>query len=100
MPFFIQTFDKEGAVELRAEHRMEHLRYLDDTKDALLACGAKFDEETGNAKGGVYLVDVETREEAEAYIANDPFSKVGLFSDVQIEYWRKAFFDRQRFVEL
>ncbi len=100
MAFFIQTFDRPGAEAKRAELRMEHLHYLDRTKDQLLACGAKLDESTGHPKGGVYLVDVETREEAEAYIAGDPFTKADLFEKIQIEQWRKAFLDRERFVEL
>lgn len=100
MAFFIQTFDRPGAESKRAELRMEHLRYLDRTKGLLLACGAKLHESTGLPTGGVYLVDVETREEAEAYIAEDPFSKGDLFEKVQIEHWRKAFLDGNRFVEI
>lgn len=100
MPYFIQTFDKEDVSALRAEHREQHLIYLDETKDVLLACGAKISEETGQPVGGVYLVDVEDRSEAEAYIASDPFAKVGLFREIQIEKWRKAFLNRERFVDL
>ncbi|WP_404473416.1 YciI family protein [Microbacterium aerolatum] len=100
MTYFIQTFDRPGVEAQRAALRMEHLRYLDDTKHQLLACGAKLDEESSAPIGGVYLVDVKTREEAEAYIAGDPFTKANLFREIQIEQWRKAFFDRQRFVEL
>ena len=99
MAYFIQTSDRAGTEAKRLEIRPAHLRYLDSTKDLLLACGAKLDED-GKATGSVYLVDVETREEAEAYLAGDPFAQADLFGEVQIEQWRKAFLDRQRFVEL
>ena len=100
MAFFIQTFDRPGEEAKRAQLRMEHLHYLDQTKHQLLACGAKLEESTAQPTGGVYLVDVETREEAEAYIAGDPFTKADLFEKIQIEQWRKAFLDGQRFVQL
>lgn len=100
MPYLIQTFDEEGTAELRAEHRQDHLVYLDETKEVLLACGAKISETDGEPTGGVYLLDVDTREEAEAYIAADPFAKVGLFREIQINQWRKAFLNKERFVEL
>ncbi|KAG8153838.1 hypothetical protein BFF94_011125 [Burkholderia catarinensis] len=39
------------------------------------------------------MVDVETREEAERFIAQDPFTLVGLFERVKIVRWRKAYVD-------
>lgn len=98
MPYFIQTFDKENSHELRAVTRQDHLDYLEGNSKPILACGAKLNEADGQATGGVYIVDVETREEAEEFIDNDPFSRVGLFDKVQIESWRKAFLDGKSFV--
>lgn len=98
MPYFIQTFDKEGTQELRAEHRRRHLDYLESTKAQLLACGAKLSETDGEPTGGLYLLDVDTYAEAKAYIEADPFSEVDLFREVSIEPWRKAFLDGKSFV--
>lgn len=100
MPYFIQTFDKPGTAQLRADIRAEHLRYLDQTKSVLLACGAKLSESDGLPTGGVYLVDVDTRAEAEAYLAADPFAKADLFREVQIEPWRVAFLDRESLIDI
>ena len=99
MPYLISTFDRPGTGELRAEIRPAHLRYLDSTKHLLIACGAKLDED-GVATGSLYLVDVETRAEAEEYIAGDPFAQADMFREVQIERWRKAFVDGKSFVDL
>lgn len=97
MAYFVQTFDKESVEDLRATTRKEHICYLEANKEPLIACGAKLDE-SGHPTGGVYLLNFDTREEAECYIAGDPFSKVGLFREVQIESWRKAFLDGKSFV--
>lgn len=90
MPYFIETFDKDNHGEVRAKNRPDHLEYLRAQAKLLLACGAKMDDEGAQAIGSVYLVDVDTRAEAEAFLAGDPFSKVDLFESVRMTRWRKA----------
>lgn len=70
-----------------------HLDFLAQHKALLLACGAKLNDDGSSAGGGIYIVDVETREQAEAFIAQDPFSHAGLFERVSIVRWRKAYVD-------
>lgn len=98
MPYMIETFDKPGHHELRLEIRDDHLAYLDAHSTLLLACGAKLSDDASTASGGLYLVDIETREEAEAFIRQDPFSKAGLFEDVTIVRWRQAYLNKQCFL--
>ncbi|WOD14400.1 YciI family protein [Paraburkholderia kirstenboschensis] len=91
MPFFIETFDKPGHAQMRLDKRDEHLAFLERHKRLLLACGAKLTDDGENSGGGVYIVDVQTREEAERFIAHDPFTLAGLFEHVNIVRWRKAY---------
>ena len=98
MPYVIQTLDKEGHAHVRAEWRPEHLEYLDKHKDKLLAAGAIIDDDGTGGHGGVIIVDTDDRQEAEDFIANDPFSRAGLFESVTVTRWRKAFFNFERFV--
>lgn len=93
MAYMIETFDKPGSADLRTATRDVHLAFLDAHKHLLLACGAKLDDEGNAAGGGLYVVDVETRAEAEAFIAADPFTTAGLFERVVIQRWRKAYVD-------
>jgi uncharacterized protein len=93
MPFLIETFDKPDHGHVRARERDVHLAFLEHHKRLLLACGAKLNDDGSSAGGGIYIVDVETREEAEAFIAQDPFSLVDLFERVSIVRWRKAYVD-------
>lgn len=93
MPYIIETFDKPGHADVRARERDTHLAFLEKHKVLLLACGAKLNDDGSGAGGGVYVVDLETREEAEQFIAADPFFLVGLFERVTITRWRKAYLD-------
>jgi uncharacterized protein YciI len=75
-----------------------HLAYLEQNRDKLLAAGAQLDDDGQGGYGGVIIVDTDDRDEAEAFIQNDPFTKAGLFAGIEVVRWRKAFFDRQRLV--
>ena len=68
MPFAIITRDKPGHAHVRDAHQAAHKRYLDAHKHLLLAAGAVLDDDGGHAHGGILLVDVETREEAEEFL--------------------------------
>ena len=100
MPFAIITRDKPGHTGVRASHQSAHKAYLDQHREILLAAGAMLDDEMVEPHGGVLLVDVETRAAAEEFVRNDPFQAAGLFGEILITRWRKAFFNRERLVEL
>lgn len=98
MPFMIKTRDKPGSLEKRAALRPPHLAYLDSQAHLILAAGALLEDDGSGGHGGLILVDVETRAEAETFINNDPFTQGGLFESIEISRWRKAFFDHKRLV--
>lgn len=93
MPYLIETFDKPGSLALRQAHRAEHLKFLDEHKHLLLACGAKLHDDGTDLGGGLYVVDVDSREAAERLIQADPFYRADLFERVAITRWRKAYVD-------
>lgn len=93
MPYMIETFDKPGTLDLRAATRPAHLAFLEAHKHLLIACGAKLDDAGNTAGGGLYVVALDSRAEAEAFIAADPFFTAGLFERVVIQGWRKAYVD-------
>ena len=96
MPYIIETFDKPDSLPLRKESRNEHLQFLDDNKALLIACGAKLNDDGSDQGGGLYIVDLDTHEAAQAFIEKDPFFKVGLFANIKITRWRKAYVDGVR----
>ncbi len=98
MPYAVITKDKPHGLDLRNEVRGVHLEFLDANKDRLLAAGAMIDDDGTGGHGGVIIVDTDERQVAEDFIANDPFTKVGLFESITVVRWRKAFFDFQRLI--
>lgn len=93
MAFLIETWDKPDHAAVRQQHRPAHLQFLEQHRQLLLACGAKLKDDGSDAGGGIYIVDVESREAAQALIAADPFSAADLFQKVTITRWRKAYVD-------
>jgi uncharacterized protein YciI len=98
VPYLIETFDFPERTHIRQERYQEHLDFLSENAGLLLACGAKLSDDGNSANGGIYLVDLETREEAEAFIARDPFSQGNLFHKVGIRRWRKAYLNGECFL--
>ena len=98
MPYAIQTRDKPGSEQVRAGNRAAHLEYLTARKDKILAGGALIDDDGTGGNGGIIIVDTDDRQEAERFVAEDPFTKAGLFENVTVRRWRKAFFNKERLI--
>jgi len=98
MPYLILLTDKPNQLELRTKTRAVHLDYLDANKHKIFAAGALIEDDGTGGSGSLYIVDTDDRAEAEAFLKGDPFHQVGLFGEVKITRWRKAFFDKQRLV--
>lgn len=98
MPFLIETYDAPERAAVRRERYTEHLEFLAEHAGLLLACGAKLSDDGSHADGGIYLVDLDTREDAETFIAEDPFSQGGLFREVVVRRWRKAYLGGENFL--
>ena len=98
MPFLIETWDKPDSQALRQQHRATHLDFLAANAAKLLAVGAKLADDGSDGGGSFYIVDVETREEAEAFLAADPFSQAGLPARQVTTRWRKAYLDGKSYL--
>jgi len=96
MPYLIDATDKPGNQVLRQANRPAHLRFLEEHLRLLIAAGAKLSDDGTTSWGSIYIVDVEDRPAAEAFIAKDPYSAIELFERVTITRWRKGFFDFKR----
>jgi len=98
MPFAIIIRDRPGMLDKRNEVRPAHIDYLTANQDKLLAAGALLEDDGSGGHGGILLVDVDTREQAQAFIDADPFTQAGLFESITISRWRKAYLDRVKYV--
>jgi uncharacterized protein len=96
MPFLIDTLTDPERAEARETMRPLHLAYLVRKADIVLAAGAKLEDDGSLGSGSFYLIDVETREDAEAFLRADPYAEAGLIRAATLVRVRKGFFDRQQ----
>ena len=88
MPMFVlHCLDKPGALDLRMATREAHLAYVRPQMD-LLKLGGPLLDENGDMAGSLMIVDVADRAAAEAFSANDPYTKAGLWRKVEITPFR------------
>ncbi|MFO7920351.1 MAG: YciI family protein [Nioella sp.] len=87
MLFAVICTDKPGQLETRKANRDAHLAYLDET-DARMA--GPFMDDAGAMTGSLVVIEASDRAGAEAWAANDPYAKAGLFETVRIEAWKKV----------
>ena len=95
MLFAILCEDKPAALELRLATRPTHLEYLVSKVEALVQAGPVLDAE-GKPCGSVLLVDVADQAAAEAFAAEDPYAKAGLFAKVTVRPFRQVYAGGQR----
>ena len=96
MPYMIATYDKPGHEHVRDATRAKHLEYLEANVERMIAGGGFWNDEGTSVIGGLILVDVDTRAEAGAFIADDPFTAADLFERVELVRWRQSFLDFKR----
>lgn len=97
MPLFVVSCtDNEGTVEKRLATRPQHLERLQKLNDEgrLIVAGA-LPKDPNNPQAGFYgstiIVDFESREAVEAWVAEEPFLKEGIYSHIDIKSFNKAF---------
>ena len=89
MLYVIHCFDKPSHLQVRMDNRPAHVNYLKSFGDKLQAAGPTLDAKD-NMNGSVVILDLESLIEAEAFAANDPYAKAGLFDSVSIQPWKKV----------
>jgi len=89
MYFAIHCIDKPGSGDLRAATRPEHLNYINDIVDRIVAAGPLLGID-GAAIGSLLIVDFIDRKAAIAFAAGDPYAQAGLFASVAVTAWRKV----------
>lgn len=84
----LYAHDKSGALQTRKDNRDAHLAYINDT--GVVAQAGPLLDAQGEMCGSLVILDVEDMAAAEAWAANDPYAKAGLFESVELTAWKKV----------
>ena len=80
--------DKPGALDTRLATRAAHLEYVAQT-GVVRQAGPLLDSDD-QMIGSLIILEVEDMEAAKRWAAGDPYSKAGLFHDVELIPWKKV----------
>ncbi|MBI1171069.1 YciI family protein [bacterium] len=80
--------DKPNALDIRTANRGAHLEHLNGSGVVDLA--GPFLDEAGAMCGSLIILSVGSMAEAQAWAANDPYAKAGLFASVELREWKKV----------
>ena len=81
------TRDKPKHLKVRLDNREAHLANIKRT--GVVEMAGPFLDASGQMSGSLIILDVEGIAVAEAWAAQDPYSKANLFETVKITQWNK-----------
>ena len=73
-------------LETRRNTRPEHVAFLEDLGQALVFAGPFLDRDE-NPNGSLVVIEAENLQEAKKIVADDPYTRADLFSNVDIRPW-------------
>lgn len=89
MTYLILAYDHPGKDAEREVVREAHREHLARQGRRLLGSGALLDDDDSSIIGGFSVLDTESRAEAVAFEADDPYAKAGIRAEVTIVKWRR-----------
>ena len=92
----------ELGQDLRQQHLLAHLAFLEKHKTLFLAAGPLLADggqtKGGEAEGGLWLVEAADRDAVTALVKEDPFWPTGLRKSYRIAMWKQVFAGGRRLV--
>lgn len=84
MIYILTLIDKPDGLPLRLSVRPEHKAYLAAVADRIAFAGPLTTDDGQIMLGSMLAIDFESREAAHAWLANEPFTKAGLYASTTI----------------
>ncbi len=94
MLFVARFSDKPGVAERRTALMQDHFAWLRGN-DQVLVAGSIRHELDGESLGGLWLIEADSKEDAEAAFQDDPFFANGLRAGFELYHFVKANADRK-----
>ena len=95
MAWLVITDDSEDGPAIRADAKAmaEIWDYELANRDKIVAAGSLREDDRMNKTGSLFVLDLETRDEAEAFLAADPATRAGLRGKVMLRWLNLAILD-------
>jgi uncharacterized protein YciI len=84
MIYTLILIDKPGAAELRQRVRPEHKAYLGAVADRIAFAGPFTTDDGQTMLGSLLAIDFPSRDAAHAWMADEPFTRAGLYASTSI----------------
>ena len=98
MLFAVIFTDKPGQGALRSAHLQAHIEWVAMHKASVLVAGSLRHEPADVPKGGLWIVESESKEAVHTLMKSDPFFTCGLRESVEVLHWNKALQDHKAWV--
>lgn len=90
MLWAISCTDKPNTAAIRDKVLQPHRDYLQSQKHILVLAGATQNDDGSVAIGSLFVVNVNSRDEAKKFSDGDPFTQNGVFANITITRMRKG----------
>jgi uncharacterized protein YciI len=90
MYFVVFATDKPGAQDIRAANRPTHRDYLHNPgkhRITVRVAGPTLAEDGVAMNGTLLIVEAADIDAVRAFVADDPYSRAGLFQSVEVRPW-------------
>jgi len=94
MLFVARFTDKSDIAERRSELLQEHFAWLAANDDKVLIAGSVRSDVGGESLGGLWIIEANSKIEAEQVYQTDPFFANGLRANVDLYHFVKAHPDK------
>ena len=94
MQFVIKAYDGEGMLPRRMEVRPRHFEGMEKLKGHILCAGGMLDE-NGKMMGSVLVMEFDSREEVDEYLAHEPYVVEHVWERIEVERMNVVIFDRE-----
>lgn len=85
MIYVFRLLDRPDGAALRQRVRPEHKAYLAQVADRIAFAGPLVHDDGVTMLGSLLAIDFDSREAAMAWLAEEPFTRAGLYAGVEVQ---------------
>lgn len=89
MRFVIFGIDRPGKLQDRMDNLQAHRDYVDNQPLKVVLSGPLMDDAGEKMVGSLYVIEADTREQAEQFYLNDPLHALDVWASVEVAVFNK-----------